>query len=78
MGLGLGLELVVRDRGVGRGLCLALAEAAQGILRECQVEARIRIGAEVRRRGWPPPVGCRAEEAGRDGGWEGGSGRRAA
>ena len=68
-------ELFVCDRAVGS---LALAEAAQGVLRECQVEARIRIGAEVGRRGWPPPVGCRAEEAGRNGGREGGSGGQAA
>ena len=66
-------ELFVCDRAVGS---LALAEAAQGVLRECQVEARIRIGAKVRRRGWPPPVGCKAEEAGHNGGREGGSSGR--
>jgi hypothetical protein len=53
------------DRGVGPP---ALAEAAQSVPSECKVEARIRIGAKVRRRRRPPPVGCRAEEAGHNNG----------
>ena len=57
------------DRGVGPP---ALAEAAQSVPSECKVEARIRIGAKVRRRRRPPPVGCRAEEAGHNNGREGG------